>query len=70
VLFVDIHELALHNEHYTMLSLRGRDSWELEKPVNALPPSIGPVELLTQLAPFNATSREFPLLIYMRYAEP
>ncbi|KAH6909375.1 hypothetical protein BKA70DRAFT_1075730, partial [Coprinopsis sp. MPI-PUGE-AT-0042] len=70
LLFVDIHELALRNERYTVLSLQGRGSRELEKAAHALPLSNEPVELLTRLAPSNDTSRGVQLPIHMRYAEP
>ncbi|KAH6871455.1 hypothetical protein BKA70DRAFT_1355751, partial [Coprinopsis sp. MPI-PUGE-AT-0042] len=70
LLFVDIHELGLRSDHYTVLGLRGRGSRELEKPVHALPLSDAPVELLMRLAPSNDTSREVQLPIHVRYAEP
>ncbi|KAH6880219.1 hypothetical protein BKA70DRAFT_1344333, partial [Coprinopsis sp. MPI-PUGE-AT-0042] len=70
LLFVDVHELALRSDHYTVLGLRGRGSRELEKPVHALPLYDEPVELLTRLTPSNHTSREVQLPIHVRYAEP
>ncbi|KAH6880196.1 hypothetical protein BKA70DRAFT_1207087 [Coprinopsis sp. MPI-PUGE-AT-0042] len=68
LLLMDIHELVLCGQPYTVLGLRGRGSRELEKPTHALPLSDEPVELPTWMAHPNDTAREVQLPIHARYA--
>jgi PIG-X / PBN1 len=70
LLIVDIHELSLRSEHYTVLGLRGRGSRELERPVHALPLSDEPVEVMTRLHDVQNETMTVQLPVHVRYAEP